>query len=60
MSKFDKFNTKIGILQFWYLCAITRSYAGSRKIFLDKQSETCQKFSSLEDFYAGGRKTQKS
>jgi hypothetical protein len=37
-----------------------RSSAGSEQFFLDKQSEICQIFSSLEEFPARARRTQMS
>jgi len=45
---------------FWDLCLSTKSSAGFQKIFFDKPSETCQIFSSLEEFSAGASKIQKS
>ena len=48
------------ILNFRHLCASMRCSAGSEEIFLDKQSEICQIFSSLEEFPTRARRTQKS
>jgi len=42
------------------LCVSMRSSAGSEQFFLDKQSEICQIFSSLEEFPARARRTQMS
>jgi len=45
---------------FWDLCLSTKSSAGFQNFFFDEPSETCQIFSSLEEFSAVASKIQKS